>query len=101
MNWLLTDWLIAVSLPHDIAITVITHSFPIANHFPESPAIEMIFIGGRISATSKITKPAAEKMNAISTCKVCDTGTVDVLGSDPDPGDTILHAYVNTGVTIL
>lgn len=149
-----TPYLIAASLPHNIALTVITHSFPVANLFLESPSIELIFVGGPVSRNSKITGgidaykyyeglhvdicilgvhsihhefgitdpiageatvkelittisdkviavPTAEKMNAVSTYKVCMPSAIDTLVTDLEPGNSALTVYHNKGITII
>lgn len=149
-----TPYLIAASLPHDITLTVITHSFPVANLFMESQSVELIFIGGQVSKNSKITNgisvyqqyeglhvdlcvlgvhsihhelgvtdpiaaearvkelittisdkviavPTAEKMNAVSTYKVCLPSAIDVLVTDLEPENELLKVYVKAGITVL
>lgn len=149
-----TPFLIGAFLPHDISLTVITHSFPIANLFLESPSVKIIFVGGHVSKNSKITTgievfkryqnmhvdmcivgvhsihqelgitdpipeeaevkeiitsvsdkvvavPTSEKLNAISTYKVCAPADIDILVTDLEPNDSKLQPYSEIGITIL
>ncbi len=50
-----TPFLIASYLPRNIRLTLITHSFPIANLVFDFPDIELIFAGGKASKRSKIS----------------------------------------------
>jgi DeoR/GlpR family transcriptional regulator of sugar metabolism len=50
-----TPFLIASFLPRNIQLTLITHSYPIANLTFEFPNIELIFAGGKASKKSKIS----------------------------------------------
>ncbi|WP_134087907.1 DeoR/GlpR family DNA-binding transcription regulator [Olivibacter sp. XZL3] len=50
-----TPFMVAASLPHDVRLTVITHSFPVANLFLQAESVKTIFIGGTISTNSQIT----------------------------------------------
>lgn len=43
---------LAALIPADMKITVITHSFPIANILEDHPSVELIFAGGRLNKTS-------------------------------------------------
>lgn len=43
---------LAAILPADLQITVITHSFPIANVLEDHPSVEVIFSGGRLNKTA-------------------------------------------------
>lgn len=56
---------VAQSLPHDLKITVVTNSFPIANALEDHPAAEVIFAGGRLHKLSFTTIG----QNAIDTFK--------------------------------
>lgn len=50
-----TPFLVLNFLPRDIQLTLITHSYPIANLSFEFPNIELIFAGGKASKKSKIS----------------------------------------------
>ncbi|WP_437919961.1 DeoR/GlpR family DNA-binding transcription regulator [Sphingobacterium sp. LRF_L2] len=50
-----TPFMVAATLPHDIALTVFTHSFPVANLFLQAENIKTVFIGGTLSTNSQIT----------------------------------------------
>jgi DeoR/GlpR family transcriptional regulator of sugar metabolism len=50
-----TPFLIASYLPRNISLTLITHSYPIANLAFDFPNVELIFAGGKASKKSKIS----------------------------------------------
>lgn len=50
-----TPFLIASYLPRNIQLTLITHSYPIANLTFDFPGIDLIFAGGKASKKSKIS----------------------------------------------
>ena len=50
-----TPFLIASYLPRNIELTLITHSYPIANLTFDFPNIELIFAGGKASKKSKVS----------------------------------------------
>lgn len=50
-----TPFLVATYLPSNISLTIITHSYPVANIAFGMPNVELIFAGGRASKKSKIS----------------------------------------------
>ena len=59
--------MIAGSLPRDIHLTVVTHSFAIASLTFEFPNVKLLFVGGTASKSSQITTGAdvIKKYNSI------------------------------------
>lgn len=43
---------VAAAIPADLKVTVVTHSFPIANVLEDHPSVDLIFAGGRLNKTS-------------------------------------------------
>lgn len=43
---------VAASIPHNLNITVVTNSFPIAGVLEDHPSVELIFAGGRLNKAS-------------------------------------------------
>ncbi|WP_345949284.1 DeoR/GlpR family DNA-binding transcription regulator [Mucilaginibacter sp. PAMB04274] len=50
-----TPFLIVSYLPRDIRLTIITHSYPIANLTFDFPNVDLIFAGGKASKKSKVS----------------------------------------------
>lgn len=148
-----TPFLIVSHLPRDIRLTVITHSYPIANLTFDFPNIDLIFAGGKASKQSKVSTgfdvlkkydtlhadisvlgvhslhvdqgitdpileeadvktrisemsdqlivvPTAEKLNAVSTVQICKTEAIDLMVTDLEPEDTLLHPFRNAGIKL-
>ncbi|WPU93841.1 DeoR/GlpR family DNA-binding transcription regulator [Mucilaginibacter sabulilitoris] len=149
-----TPFLIASFLPRYINITLITHSYPIANLTFQFPNIELVFAGGTASKQSKISTgfdvlkkynamhadisilgvhslhpnygvtdpvlaeaevktrisemsdrlivvPTAEKLNNISTIKICKTESIDLLITNLNPDNLLLQPYRKLGIQFL
>lgn len=62
-----TPFLIVSYLPRDIRLTLITHSYPIANLTFDFPNIDLIFAGGKASKKSKVSTgfDVLKKYNAL------------------------------------
>lgn len=81
-----TPFLIASYLPRNIQLTLITHSYPIANLTFEFPNIDLIFAGGKASKKSKISTgfDVLKKYNTIH----ADISVLGVHSLHPDFGVT-------------
>lgn len=81
-----TPFLIASYLPRNIHLTLITHSYPIANLTFEFPNIDLIFAGGKASKKSKISTgfDVLKKYNTIH----ADISVLGVHSLHPDYGVT-------------
>lgn len=81
-----TPFLIASFLPRNINLTIITHSYPIANLVFEFPNIELIFAGGKASKKSKISTgfDVLKKYNSIH----ADLSILGVHSLHPEYGIT-------------
>jgi len=149
-----TPFLVLHYLARDIHMTLITHSYPIANLAFEFPNVELIFAGGKASKKSKISTgfdvlktyqrlhadlsilgihslhpdygvtdplpeeadvktcisqmadtliavPTADKLQTVSTVQICKTTQINILVTNLDPDNSLLHPYLNLNVQVL
>jgi DeoR/GlpR family transcriptional regulator of sugar metabolism len=80
---------VAQHLPHDLRVTVITHSLPVLNALAGRPGIELIAVGGRVLGDSLVAAgPATVDAYRAIRADVCVLG---VAGVDVEAGVTALN----------